>query len=162
MGPKPGETVFTSRNDLSRPVIADMRDRLLDPPFRIPRQNDGRLTKRARENHFAGLSDEETGQIEAIYVEDAIICAALPTTGSTACGPSDVALTGKASFAMPPDRISAAARSGRESLRAPSSVVGDDGIGSATPSNGWPPASAPTAPKLRPGRRLIEVLLAKR
>ena len=69
MGPKPGETVFTSRNDLSRPVIADMRDRLLDPPFRIPRQNDGRLTKRARENYFAGLSDEDAGGRVANVVE---------------------------------------------------------------------------------------------
>ena len=49
--------------------IVDMPERLLDLLFRFLHQNDGRLSKRARENEFAALTDEEATRIQAIYAE---------------------------------------------------------------------------------------------
>jgi hypothetical protein len=74
----PTETAFLVGYDtLKRRVSAlvDMPDRVLDLLFRFFRQNNGTLSKRAREREFAGLSDDEAAEIQAIY-EDI-----LPTLG---------------------------------------------------------------------------------
>ena len=44
-------------------------DRLLDLLFRFLRQNEGQLSKRAREKEFSALSDSEAARIETIYAE---------------------------------------------------------------------------------------------
>jgi hypothetical protein len=49
--------------------MIDMPDRTVDLLFRFLQQNGGRLSKRAREHEFEALTDTETGQIEAVYVE---------------------------------------------------------------------------------------------
>jgi hypothetical protein len=49
--------------------MIDMPDRLLDLLFRFLRQNDGRLSKRAREREFPALTDAEAARIEAIYAD---------------------------------------------------------------------------------------------
>ena len=41
----------------------------VDMLFNFLKQNDGRLSKRAREKEFAPLSDEEVGKFEAVYQE---------------------------------------------------------------------------------------------
>jgi len=46
-----------------------MPDRTRDLLFRFLHQNDGRLSKRAREKEFAPLTDEEVRRIEAAYAE---------------------------------------------------------------------------------------------
>ena len=46
-----------------------MPDRLADLLFRFLRQNDGRLSRRGRENEFAVLTDEEVERVEAAYRE---------------------------------------------------------------------------------------------
>jgi predicted DCC family thiol-disulfide oxidoreductase YuxK len=46
-----------------------MPDRVLDLLYRFLRQNGGKLSKRARENEFAALTDDEAVRIEAIYVD---------------------------------------------------------------------------------------------
>lgn len=148
MDPKPGETVFTSHNDFSRPGITDMPDRLLDLLFRVLRQNDGRLTKRARESDFAGLSDKEAGQIEAFYVEMRSVerphrrrevpdaARVMPQIGS----PPPPGLS--ESFSVRPHPWLGWYRFGDSFKRRP-------------------PGSAPTAPHLGPGRRLIKLLACK-
>jgi hypothetical protein len=50
--------------------MIDMPDRLLDLLFRFLHQNEGRLSKRAREKEFSALSDAEVARIEAIYSRD--------------------------------------------------------------------------------------------
>jgi hypothetical protein len=68
----PAETSFLKAYDAFKKhvsVIADMPDRLLDLLFRFLRQNDGTLSKRAREREFAGLTDAESAEIEAIFAE---------------------------------------------------------------------------------------------
>lgn len=47
----------------------DMPARMLDLLHRFLRQNDGRLSKRARTDEFAALSPEETERIEALYAQ---------------------------------------------------------------------------------------------
>ena len=47
--------------------IVDMPDGTLDLLFRFLRQNKGALSKRARENEFAALTDNEVAKIEASY-----------------------------------------------------------------------------------------------
>jgi hypothetical protein len=47
--------------------IVDMPDNTLDLLFRFLRQNNGALSKRAREKEFAALTDDEVGKIEASY-----------------------------------------------------------------------------------------------
>ena len=47
--------------------IVDMPDRTLDNLFGFLRQNHGRLSKRARENEFAALTEDETRRIEQAY-----------------------------------------------------------------------------------------------
>jgi hypothetical protein len=66
----PAETAFLRAYDTFKGHVAgmiDMPDRLLDLLFRFLRQNDGRLSKRAREREFAALTDEEVARIEGIY-----------------------------------------------------------------------------------------------
>jgi len=66
----PVETAFLKAYDgfkgrVSRMI--DMPDRVLDLLFRFLRQNDGKLSKRAREREFAALTDGEAETIENIY-----------------------------------------------------------------------------------------------
>lgn len=50
--------------------VVDMPGNTTDLLFRFLRQNDGRLSKRAREREFAALTDEEAEAVEAIYLEE--------------------------------------------------------------------------------------------
>ena len=64
------ETRFLENFDRFRALIqsiVDMPDRTLDNLFGFLRQNNGRLSKRAREKEFAALTDEETLRIEQSY-----------------------------------------------------------------------------------------------
>ena len=66
----PEETKFLESFDRFRALvesIVDMPDRTLDTLFGFLRQNNGRLSKRARENEFAALTDDETRRIEQSY-----------------------------------------------------------------------------------------------
>ena len=68
----PNETDFLRRYDqFTRRLqaIVDMPDRTADLLFRFLRQNDGRLSRRAREREFAALTDEETARIERLCAE---------------------------------------------------------------------------------------------
>lgn len=66
----PAEARFLQQFDrFSKDVqaIVDMPDRILDNLHGFLRQNDGRLSKRAREKEFAALTDDEVQQIEDLY-----------------------------------------------------------------------------------------------
>ena len=66
----PKETGFLRCYDLFRGQVAaivDMPDRTLDLLFRFLQQNDGSLSKRAREREFGALTDQEAEQIQRIY-----------------------------------------------------------------------------------------------
>lgn len=66
----PAETAFLRTYDRFKArvkAMIDMPDRLLDLLFRFLRQNGGKLSKRAREEEFAALTDVETARIETIY-----------------------------------------------------------------------------------------------
>ena len=66
----PEETRFLESFDRFRALvesIVDMPDRTLDTLFGFLRQNNGLLSKRARENGFAALTDDETHRIEQSY-----------------------------------------------------------------------------------------------
>ncbi|MDA2934879.1 Fic family protein [Acidobacteria bacterium AH-259-D05] len=66
----PYETEFLGRYDRFRSRIEsmiDMPDRTVDLLFRFLDQNQGRLSKRAREKEFAALTEEETAQVEDLY-----------------------------------------------------------------------------------------------
>jgi hypothetical protein len=66
----PDETKYLQNFDRFRAVvesIVDMPDRTLDSLFGFLKQNQGRLSKRARDKEFAALTDEETRQIEQAY-----------------------------------------------------------------------------------------------
>ena len=68
----PAETAFLRAYDTFKGRVSgmvDMPDRLLDLLFRFLRQNEGRLSQRAREREFAALTDEETAEIQAIYAD---------------------------------------------------------------------------------------------
>lgn len=68
----PAETAFLKTYDAFKAEILtmiDMPDRLLDLLFRFLRQNDGVLSRRARDREFAALTNEEAMRIEAIYAE---------------------------------------------------------------------------------------------
>lgn len=68
----PAETAFLKAYDTFKggvQGIVDMPDRLLDLLFRFLRQNGGRLSQRAREREFAGLTDREAAQIETMFAE---------------------------------------------------------------------------------------------
>ena len=66
----PAETAFLERYDSFKKrisVLVDMPDRVLDLLFRFLRQNNGTLSKRAREREFADLTDTEASEIESMY-----------------------------------------------------------------------------------------------
>jgi hypothetical protein len=66
----PREADFLRRYDAFRAAVGalvDMPDRTVDLLFRMLHQDGGRLSKRAREHEFAGLTDVETRRIEEIY-----------------------------------------------------------------------------------------------
>lgn len=66
----PMETAFLRRYDHFRAqllVMVDMPDRLIVLLFRFLHQNDGKLSKRARQREFAAFTDNEASQIEAIF-----------------------------------------------------------------------------------------------
>lgn len=68
----PAETAFLAGYDTFKKrvsAIVDMPDRVMDLLFRFLRQNSGMLSKRAREREFAGLTDTEAAEIQAIYGE---------------------------------------------------------------------------------------------
>ncbi len=68
----PAETAFLKGYDTFKKrvsILVDMPDRLIDLLFRFLRQNDGVLSKRAREREFSELTDVEAERIEAIYAE---------------------------------------------------------------------------------------------
>ncbi len=66
----PHETEFLRRYDRFRSRLdsmIDMPDRTVDLLFRFLHQNQGRLSKRAREKEFAALTEQETAQVEDVY-----------------------------------------------------------------------------------------------
>jgi len=68
----PNEAKFLQHFDRFRAAVeavVDMPDRTLDNLLGFLRQNDGRLSGRARETEFAALTDEETGRIERAYAD---------------------------------------------------------------------------------------------
>ena len=68
----PNETRFLENFDRFRAAVeavVDMPDRTLDNLFGSLRQNRGRLSKRARENEFAALTEDETRRIEQSYAD---------------------------------------------------------------------------------------------
>ena len=68
----PAEAAFLQSHDAFRRQvgeIVDMPERLIDLLFRSLRQNEGALSRRARDNEFARLTEDEVRRIEAIYAE---------------------------------------------------------------------------------------------
>jgi len=68
----PREARFLENFDRFRAAVAaviDMPDRTLDNLLGFLRQNGGRLSKRAREQEFAALTEEETRRIERAYAD---------------------------------------------------------------------------------------------
>jgi hypothetical protein len=68
----PHETEFLARYDRFRgriEMLIDMPERTLDLLFRFLHQNNGTLSKRAREQEFASLNDGEAAAAEAAYRE---------------------------------------------------------------------------------------------
>ena len=66
----PDESKFLENFDRFRALvesIVDMPDRTLDNLFGFLRQNHGRLSRRARENEFAALTEDETRRVEQAY-----------------------------------------------------------------------------------------------
>ena len=68
----PRETEFLARYDRFRArieALVDMPERTVDLLFRFLHQNDGKLSKRAREEEFAGLTEGEVSAAEMAYRE---------------------------------------------------------------------------------------------
>jgi hypothetical protein len=68
----PNEASFLRRYDEFRAAtgaLIDMPDQTIDLLFRMLRQNNGRLSRRAREREFAQLTDVEAQRIEEIYCQ---------------------------------------------------------------------------------------------
>jgi hypothetical protein len=66
----PSETAFLRNYDAFRGQvedIVDMPERTIDLLFRFLQQNGENLSRRARENEFRALSDDEAARIERIY-----------------------------------------------------------------------------------------------
>ena len=66
----PNETSYLKNFDKFRAGIEamfDMPDRTLNNLFGFLRQNGGRLSKRARENEFAALTENEIARVENLY-----------------------------------------------------------------------------------------------
>ncbi len=69
----PQETAFLHAYDRFAARVEDLVDMpqaTLDLLFRFLRQNDGALSKRARDREFALLTDAEVTEIERIYAEE--------------------------------------------------------------------------------------------
>lgn len=69
----PQEAGFLQRYDRFKTGvkgIVDLPDRTLDLLFRFLGQNQGRLSKRAREHEFAKFTEEEIDEVERIYGEE--------------------------------------------------------------------------------------------
>ncbi|SFT60192.1 hypothetical protein [Mesorhizobium sp. YR577] len=74
----PAETAFLAGYDTFKKQVSaliDMPDRVTDLLFRFLRQNNGMLSKRAREREFVGLTNDEADEIQSIYEK------ILPTLG---------------------------------------------------------------------------------
>ena len=68
----PAETAFLKNYDAFRArveALIEMPERTIDLLFRFLQQNDGTLSRRARANEFAALTDAEQKEIEAAYQE---------------------------------------------------------------------------------------------
>lgn len=68
----PEEAAFLRRYDRFRGQVesfVDMPERTVDLLFRFLNQNDGRLSKRAREQEFEKLTNDEAQRLESIYQE---------------------------------------------------------------------------------------------
>ncbi|MDF2365638.1 Fic family protein [Sneathiella sp.] len=68
----PEEAAFLQRYDQFKSrveTLVEMPASTVDLLFNFLKQNNGRLSKRAREKEFSPLSDEETAKFEAIYQE---------------------------------------------------------------------------------------------
>jgi len=68
----PYETAFLRKYDAFRSqveAIVEMPARTIDLLFRFLQQNDGTLSRRARENEFRALTEDETARIERIYTQ---------------------------------------------------------------------------------------------
>ena len=68
----PRETDFLRRYDRFREeiqTIVEMPDTTVDLLFRFLRQNDGKLSRRRRENEFAQLTEAETASVEQAYAD---------------------------------------------------------------------------------------------
>jgi hypothetical protein len=66
----PAEASFLRRYDAFRQNVEnlfDMPERTVDLLFRFLHQNEGRLSRRAREREFSELSDDETERVELIH-----------------------------------------------------------------------------------------------
>lgn len=66
----PVETAFLRGYDVFKrqvSALVDMPDRLMDLLFRFLHQNNGLLSKRAREREFVEMTDAEAAEVEAIY-----------------------------------------------------------------------------------------------
>ncbi len=66
----PREAAFLKRYDAFRAeldLMLDLPDRSSDLLFRLLQQNGGKLSRRARKNEFAALTDSEVERIEAAY-----------------------------------------------------------------------------------------------
>lgn len=66
----PEETDYLRRYDVFRAgveALVDMPEKTIDLLFRMVRQNNGKMSKRAREREFAQLTDAEAAEIEALY-----------------------------------------------------------------------------------------------
>ena len=69
----PGETDYLRRYDQFTgrlQAIVDMPDRTADLLFRFLHQNDGRLSRRAREREFKALTDDETELVMRLYADE--------------------------------------------------------------------------------------------
>ena len=68
----PAETAFLKNYDAFRArveALIEMPERTIDLLFRFLQQNDGTLSRRARANEFAALTDAEQEEIETAYQE---------------------------------------------------------------------------------------------
>ncbi len=68
----PKETRFLQAFDRFRAgveAIVDMPERTINNVLGFLRQNDGRFSKRARENEFAALTPQEIERIERLYAD---------------------------------------------------------------------------------------------
>jgi hypothetical protein len=70
----PREADFLARYDSFRAFIvdeiADMPERTIDLLFRFLRQNNGRISRRAREKGFSALTEAEVTKLEVAYGEE--------------------------------------------------------------------------------------------